>query len=389
MNKAFLQSLIGSTIIIALNIFVYVFLRADASESVYAEYSVYKRSLSLVAALSLLGLPTALARNTKINKDPSLGVLGFSILFSSILLFLLFILSTYVEAMTMPLSLWIYTFTLVVLTIIIARNRGLLLFGIANYLSVLSVSILVFSVWFHNTLESAFWSASIGHFLLILMAAYHFREDRLKLEFDKYKNYLQIGVTRLPGDFLFQAMFSIPLIYFSQFSQDSLSIGDFGFTIAVLAVVPQLLKPIGFVSLPYISQLLNDNNLDEKRALLLRLDIVAIICSVFVIIFTYLLVTLEISIINSFIDIFELLYRLRLSFLGLIYYVVYRSVIDGMFVLPMNTLSLVLSVVIMILSLFWFQNDIRGVSYSMNIGFVTLGILSFIWRITDLRRMNE
>ena len=152
----------------------------------------------------------------------------------------------------MPDSAWFYLSSVALCTISSSRFRGKLKFLEANFINASAPIVLTVSIMCSQGLDSAFGKATVIQLIIFVITLTRHDQNRINsaTTFQSIAPYLRIGIPRIPGDFLIQALFSIPLVLYSTSNASSSQIGDFGFVLALLGVVIQIANPIGFVYLP-------------------------------------------------------------------------------------------------------------------------------------------
>lgn len=375
MNKALLISTVCSLAVVIFNIAVYVFLREGGFADIYAEFTVYKRTIAVISALALLGLPTAIARNTPSETDSSIKIVFRALRWSTIVLAILWIASINWGGANyqLPIAAWPYLLSLVGCTISIARLRGKLQFVEANILvTALSLS-LALSIFLCDSLARAFALASCIQISLFLLSIRHFKKES-EVGDPTLNRYLGIGLPRLPGDFLFQALFSLPLLCLAKFETNPTLIGDFGFTIALFNMITQVAKPVSFVYLPFLSALQSDQDKDGIRTSLIQLYLGGLVFCLAIAFAPRLGETLPFF--SDFVEVLDFASDLTIASVGLGIYVMLRGVADSIYQLPMNTIVLSISFLVLCTFLFRSNNAVHGIVFAMNLAFSTLGLLT-------------
>ena len=373
----------------------------------FGQYNVIKRSVQVLSFVMLAGVGIALPRYIPIYRNsippkriaPLLSAsLLYIIIISLVAMFVCILFSTTMQniiigkcdnQMLMIIAI-AYAFILALAQYIFAYYRGIGCFkwynGTQLALQLLIIIPLVLLPML--TVDNVFVSWFI---ITILLVAYLFcREifgrgysDFLKTSLKPHLiTIFKYSSGRLVADLFQFSLAAFPLIYISNV-QGLQFTAYFSVGITFVTMITPLFSFMGIILLPYISQAIARNEMDEASRLIRRLSLLYVCAAIIIIIlllgltefFTALLFTREYLITTDITRI------MILSILPQAVYMLYRNTIDAVSVIPYNAIILGVCIIVMVIS-FQLSTDITQYSLAFLTTSTLQGLLSWlIWML--------
>src|SRR5579872_2007604 len=250
----------------------------------FAEYALARRTISILYPIVLLGLgvglpryvATAAGRGNEESKGRYLGAalccVGFSVLvclavinvFPKWLGYLFFGSREY-AFLLFPMSLVVAGTSLH--TLGYSYFRGTLNMRAANLLQLMNLGLLPLGVFllYGQSIQAALTALGVGS-IGIAASALLFTPWTAALESNRLqvKELLRFGIQRVPGDFIFMAMFALPATFVAH-DRGIRAAGFVAFGISMLNVIGSLFEPFGLILLPKAGSLLAAGRNRELR----------------------------------------------------------------------------------------------------------------------------
>ena len=351
----------AEAVVIASYLLSFRLVAAFAGTEGFGEYSLSRRTLSLLAPLAVLGADLGLARYVsyaeaeKSGKSPSFAAAALVLLavgVAAVSLVLLAFSTFWGDVFFGSAS---YTHLILALppllagaglhTITYGYLRGLNRIQEANVLMAINMGLLPLGaiLFLHGSVLSILeamglgWTAVAGLFLI-----------RLPLDFtgvrDRLRELARFGVPRMPGDFVALTLFAMPGILVAH-ATDIRVAGIVAFGVAAVSMIGSGLTPVSFVLLPLAARLLAVGKVRQLRSEVV--DVVGITLAA-TLVLVVLLEVFAAPIVNIYLgpDFKGGVDVLRLTLIGALpwaAYITLRSVIDARHVQPINARNLVIS----------------------------------------------
>lgn len=379
----------------------------------FGAYSLSRRMLAIIAPFSLLGMDLAITRYTAIAEErasresylltglllaisPGLVILLIGLLFRDSLSFLIFQNRAYT-------SLFVATLVLVVsysfYVVLYAHYRGMARMNRANMwqLAVVGVApvIIAWELSQSGNVSLIVLLLAISFFLASLPLGYYVRKILLQGPIPQLKSsareLLSYGVPRIPAGLTLAALLTLGPFLAPHVG----TLEDAGYLAAgqfVLLVMEGGLVAFGLVALPKVAQLAAEGQREFLRESIS--DIIAFFLHLGVFATLHILLWAdEVVLILLGPQYEKAIPLMRIILLALVPYLAYvllRSVVDAVEKKAINTLNLVLSFAVALISamtLVALGLSVKGLALATTIGFVTLGFLTlrYIWTTFQIR----
>ena len=183
---------------------------------------------------------------------------------------------------------------------------------------------------------------------------------------------------RLVADFFLFSLAAYPLIYISN-TLDLQQTAYYSVGITFVTMVTPLYSFMGIILLPYVSESIAKNNLQEADRFVNKLALFYFTSAIVIIAFFYVFIGLLTSIFfsNSYLITTDLSRIMILSVLPQTIYLLYRNPIDAISVIPYNTIILGVCLIVMVLS-FCISSTLTQLAWAYVAVSVLQGILSWI-----------
>lgn len=375
----------------------------------YGQYSIIKRSTSVLSFVMLSGMGIALPRylSTYITRQDNKSVKAT--LFASVLIVLIVSFCVILVCIWMKneigillvgshdkrlyLAAIIYAVSITFSSLLFAYYRGtnsFILFSISQItIQLIIAAVAVF--YGHNLLLILnIWAFTTLFYVLISLIV----ENQRKKFFRKnpitwHHNLLpqltilfKYGLPRLVGDFFLFSFGAFPLIVISQKS-DIASASFFAVGMMLVSIVTPFFSFSGMVLLPYVSSLIAENKFVLADKLINKLTLLYIGLSIAAIIFLWFGIDIVIKLFFSqeFLPSAGVSRILIITILSESIYLLLRNPIDAASHIPYNTFNLAISFVILII-LFYFSQTIEQYAISYLIVSILKACLSFFsWQV--------
>jgi O-antigen/teichoic acid export membrane protein len=338
----------------------------------FGEYSIARRSMSLLAFPMLQGLGTSIPRYVALSyrkkkpinaKQISYFVTGFLLLAPFIFLFSLisFLTPTIISKLFFGDSFYTYyTLPILLVTIGLCFNRvvygylrGLLSMKIANLFHLLSIGITPSLSIYLSSNKPAICILLMGLIWLtisIITTGFLFIRDKelLKdIKISQIKNNMRdlfvYGLPRIPGEFALFGLSALPTFIIAHKSGVE-EAGLFSFGIALMQLVGSLFSTVGIILLPHISRKRANNEWQEiKDCVKMALSYSIFTASIIVTAFQWLLPNIVLFWMgNEFLSAVSVSRWLLWGAIPYVIYSILRNPIDAITTYPYNSINIIL-----------------------------------------------
>lgn len=377
----------------------------------FGEYAVAKRAFSLLTFPLLVGLGISLPRYIALNATREKKYERQAFLFSGIAISILMLGLFAVLPLFFPSQFtWLFfgdnrhwEFSLPILftvaglyfqTLLYGYLRGEMRMAHANLLRCLTVIFvppvaLLFSG--HSASRGVLFtgfgwigvSLIFGVFILSEIELAHLTRENVWV---KIKELLSFGLPRVPGEFALFGLFSLPTLIIShQYGVEEA--GYFSFGISLLQMIGALFAAVGILLLPYISNLVTSESWEKINTVVRRIYVLSLSVSTLGVILLQILLPFGVRLLMGE-EFLQAVPQIRWVILGAIPYVSYvilRNPLDAIEKWPYNSLSLIITLVIL-LGLIMLNNVLFTPQFSIFFSLVILGLLTlYFWA----KRINQ
>ena len=369
----------GQIISIATLIITYRYISIEFGPNEFDLFNLSKRYISPVTVILALGFGVGIPKfiSSRSLNDEAIDdvthakqILFFSIKISALLsllfLVLIFFINTglsnifFGSAQEKNLIIFssLYAISLVFTGFISAYYRGLIESMKILYLTlIVSISQLT-SLFISGNLIEFYTYSSIINLLLSTSWLFIniFKEKNLtsKSNFSEKKSLIIYSLPRVPGDFSLEALLTIPVISTVYMFGSELG-SSISLSLTVITLIGSLLSPLGIIILPYTSRYFQKNKLelgllDHIKKLTKLLTILSLIATSFFIIFPAIPLAVITSSNFTFSDVTN--FRIiSFSIFPISIYYMLRGFNDGSYQRPVNSINLIISIFILLLSI--------------------------------------
>ena len=383
----------------------------------YMEYSLINKSASVITYFMILSLGIAIPRYISIyrmKKDTESEKNCFTaslliVLIATIITFTIFYLLKYelaififgknVKYIGYILPTLFFALQIGLSTLLYSYYRGIDDFFRYNITQcIYSVMMIVICILFDNLLRMI----NIMSFLGILYSLVHFVIIKKSYKSNKFidsneeksignemKKLCKYSIPRVPGEFILFSFVTIPLIIINKRIglQESVA---YSISIGIISSLSPFFRYIGMVLLPYTSKKAASNDLGSIKGKIKKLSIIYLIFSIISVIFVLIFTKFVIIVLYSreYLTYINIVRIMIFAIIPNSLYLLYRNPIDAVSKYPHNTINLLISFIIMI-AMIYFSNNTYMYGVSFVLGYLILGILSFItWKNICKKKKN-
>ncbi|MBI3502708.1 MAG: hypothetical protein HY063_13030 [Bacteroidetes bacterium] len=414
MKKDLLVTYVSEAITLAAGVGVYKLSALNFSEENFAVYALFRRVISFVQPVLLIGLAVALPRFISLSeeKDSTLKdsfafsgliILGLSFLFFAILsllykpdLSILFFGNESFQNLIIPLL--IYVLGILIHSYCYSFFRGKLKMMHANALQIINLGIVPLVSFFNNSVDKVILINGIllcsVSGIVLLFVLMNIRPNVLQL-LSCSRQLFFYGVQRVPGDISMAVLFLIPAsitTYFYGIKEG----GYVAFSITMINMLSTFYSPVSILILPHAGKLLASGNIELLKSYIMKILKWAVVSSLAIIIFLEIFIDTIIHYYlgSNYVD--SVSFSLRIILAGGIFMVIFvtmRGVIDAYYHRGINAVNQILALLAFcILSAagqFVFKTGYIFTLIAFVISISILGIFT-LWEITKIfRKMNS
>jgi O-antigen/teichoic acid export membrane protein len=389
-------------IVLSVTLLIYKLVASKLGVSDFTEYAIIKRTIALIIPVVFIGygvaIPRYIAYNiSKGNKDEAIKffISGSFLVIAITFLFVLihqvfagffsylYFGSKLYNTIIFPLNTMILGYVLHAL--VYAYLRGKRLFYSANIIQFMNMAVLpILSIYcFHNlTHVLLFNGLSV---LFVSLCCYAFIVIRNYHTFNLFshnKILLKYGLPRVLGDFALSGFFAFPAYIVTHF-YDIETGGYIAFALTLVSMVGSLYSPVSLILLPQVSSHFAQKNFMGIKRIFSIIVLFTALSSIAGITI-YLLFTSQILYLyfGDFNEILIIITQLTIiASFGYTLFITLRSIIDAVYVKPLNTMNIIICFIIFILSsvsILYFNNEVNTVLISFAFSMLLLGALSVI-----------
>jgi len=394
-----------------LSVLLYRICLVNFGDEDFSIFSIFRRNFSFLQPLLILGLGVGLPRyvslHLKDEKRISAYYTGTSVIILSVCLIANLVLLLFSDSFS-ELIYGDAKFSYLILPLILMLNgaliytisyslfRGKLNMSMANSMQLIFIGIIPFlSLMFCDSLYSALMCNGILWTLVALVGwIIGFISVGGKLEWNPsmMKELFFYGIYRLPGDLALGFFFLLPVIVVIHYTDDTLVGGYLAFGITLINLVGALFTPICIVLLAESGNMIAEKRYQELRGLAMKIMMLVFVIVIPGVIlfecFTEIILSLYLSKVNE-----QILFICRILFLSSIGYSLYialRSILDALFVQPINSFFVLISVFVFGLFCLYYNFYSQNLDYLL-FGFVIsvslLGILTIYKTFSSINKL--
>jgi O-antigen/teichoic acid export membrane protein len=369
----------------------------------YGEYSIIKKTASVLALVMIGGMGIALPRYLSICRIKKDKIEENKLFIASIIIIVLFSMIVFlcISLFQRPflkfifngdikyhyvLPLLLYSFALCISTYVFSFFRGkgnMLKFNTTQII----VQILLFAgclfVFMGLTFAFYLWSISIIFFSLFYLVK---EFTNIKKKYVKaikkitisVKQLLRYGIPRMIGDFLLFSFAALPLIAINN-KAGIVASGLFSSAVTINSMITPLFSFIGSILLQYTSENLAGENLKPMMIIINKLCLLYMSIAIVAVIMISCLTSFIIIIFydHSFLDAAPICSIVAWAIIPNAFYLLLRNPLDAISIFPYNTLNLFISFIILVIGMY-FASTIKEFSYSYLLSYIVLAILTLV-----------
>ncbi|MBI9037066.1 MAG: hypothetical protein JEY97_02960 [Bacteroidales bacterium] len=411
----YIITFITEFLLLCAGLLVYRFANVNFNNEGFAEYALFRRTLSFVQPILLLGLGVGLPRFVSIsesksnNREASTYFISATFILTSVLIIITPILLIFKQEFAWLLfgenkySNFIPPLLVLIIGICFhslaySYLRGKLLMLHANSLQIINLGfILTLSFFISNSIIEVIYFTGFGwmFFSLAFLIPFWFKAKGIKeLYIKKVRELLKYGIQRVPGDIGLAAMLTIPVLTTAHFSGIEAA-GYLAFGISLLNMAGAVFSPISLILLPQASALFANKQFGLLRQKTIKILIITLIVSgIGLIVFELFakgILEIYLSEINS-----SLIQTCMILISGCVGYCIYislRSVLDACYIKAINTKNLIIVILLYLIfetiNYLIFNNNITIHLVIISISFNLLGLLTLIEVFILFRKNNQ
>lgn len=390
LGKDFLVTLISQSAIIILALVLNKILSIMLGVEGYGQYSIIKRSSSVISFVMLGGMGIALPRfypfnMAKNDQRAAKSIIVATLIIVGLLIFVAFaILTVFSKQLSafvvgnnnIPLyfATFLYATSITVCSWLYAYYRGVnsfINFGISqvSILLIMTISSLIFG----KNLLQLLLTWSIFSFIYVFISL--LIEEKKKKIFERslkwkpdilpqFKTLLSYGMPRMVGDFFLFSLAAFPLLYINQKS-GLVASSYFATGVTLTAIITPFFSFMGMILLPQVSAAVAQEKLHVAENLIKKLMAFYAILSL---VFTFVLIIgmkwlILLFFSNDFLPAISVSKILALTILFESVYLLLRNPIDAVSHFPYNTVNLLISLTLLVM-LFIFCDTLNEYAYS-------------------------
>ena len=410
------------TVFTQVTILVCAFLTTKIVSSLYSvddfgQYNIIRRSASVISFTMLAGTGIALPRYLSIYENQgkyqkAINAVNSSIVFMLIMSIIVVLLGfLFRQNLTKALissdnillySLALfYSFGLSASSLLFAYYRGKNNFKFFSISQILMQLLLIISALCceKSSLINLFllWAGVTTLIALVFWCyenfKYRFIQFRI-IKFEELKKSITIisrySAPRLIGDFFLFSFSAFPLIYIGEY-EGLTNVAYFSVGFTLLHMITPLFSFLGVILLPYVSRSMANGTFSETSVAIKKLSILYLAVSILITLIFWVFMPLLINIFFSedYLVSTQLSRYLMLSLLPQSLYLLYRNPIDAASVVPYNTVVLVISFVIQVVT-FCFSKNIMDYAMGFVLSSFVQGVLSLmVWIYLKRKLLNN
>ena len=367
MKKDFMLTFLTQIIVLVSGLVVFKLAMTQFGDVGFSEFSIVKRNLTYLYALTFLGLGVGIPRYMAIETGIKSGnennvflsalfIMVFSLIIVGIILlffqgkisFLLFGDQNYTKFL-FPIFISIVGLSLG--SMAYSYYRGKMIFNTSNLLQIINMGFVPLTAFiFAKNIEEIFlYTGLIMSAISLIVLTNIFLSE--SFEFKKIQVFIPklftYGIQRLPADFGLASLIALPAI-FTAHTEGVVIAGYVAFSISLLSLSGQAVAPIGLIMLPKISHLLGEKNFSliqyYIKKLLVFSILVAIAGTAIYQLFAEQILSLYLGKVE--LDLISISKNIMWGALFYPFYVTMRSVVDAYYARAYNTISIFVSLAI-------------------------------------------
>jgi O-antigen/teichoic acid export membrane protein len=369
----------------------------------YGEYSIIKKTATVLALVMIGGMGIALPRYLSIyrtKKDEAnvnrffiasviVTVFFSAVVFLCIVLLQKPILSGMFNGDIKDYYLWpllLYSFSICISTFVFSFYRGLGNVVMFNVAQIIVQTLLFFGCLFSFvslTFVFYLWSVSV-----ILYSLYYLMRKFIDIKkgytrvvngiTGAVKQLLRYGASRMIGDFLLFSFAAFPLIMINH-KVGIVAAGLFSAAVTINTMITPLFSFVGSVLLQYTSENLARENLKPMVHIINKLCLlyiaIAVVAAVIITCLTSAIILIFFD--RTFLDAVPVCLIVVWAIIPNAFYLLLRNPLDALSVFPYNALNLLISFIVLAIGMY-FASTIEEFGYSYLLSYIIMAILSMI-----------
>lgn len=379
------------------NIFLYKIINKSYGEEELYLFTYYKRLLSFLAPISLMGMGVTLVRNITVNKEQAYSYTIVSLLITLLLpiclllfysfnpdsfRFVLFAGENY-DSIIYPII--INLTGLGFFSMVISFFRGYSEFIKASILSLIFVTLVPYILIFFNFDLILFLNLYGVILILTVLTSMFFLNPNFKMSNYKidFKSFIRESVSRVIGDLSYYFLLLAPSYFLLFFTKDLVMVSAISFCQVIINSTTILIKPISFIKLTKTAQMVNENDFVGVKKDFFKVTgftfLVFVIMSVLLIMCIDLVINLlyskSILVFSSDIKFFLLVTPFFATYVG------GRSFIDGLTHKPVMSYINLIGLLTFLLILFLYNGNsyFFVISFSFSFAFLIMDVIMFTY----------
>ncbi len=379
--KKYLSTFLTEFSVMILSILLYRVCLDNFGDEDFSVFSIYKRNFSFLQPLLMLGLGVGIPRYVALNFNDIKKINGFFsgatflILFVCLISsFILFLFSNQISSIVFGSEEYSYLVTPLILmmngvlfyNISYSLFRGRLQMGIANFMQFVFLGIVpIISLLISDSLETALYVNGILWCILSIIGwviGFISLGGKFGIERIQIKELFLYGLYRLPGDIGLGFFFLLPVLVIVHLTGDTIVGGYVAFGITLINMVGSLFTPICVVLLAQAGNLIADKNFDTLKSITIKISrlVLGLVISGIIVFEIFTPLILEIYLGQSNESLVLVCRIIFLSSLGYGLYIALRSILDAIFVQPVNSIYILISLIVFSVICFYSVNFSTG-----------------------------
>ncbi len=401
-------------LLLCAGLLVYRFAKTNFNNEGFVEYALFRRTLSFVQPILIIGLGVGLPRYVSISESKSnrreagTYLISATLILTSVLIIVLPIILIFKQEFA-----WLFfggyeysKFIQPLLVLIIgicfhslaySYLRGKLFMLHANSLQIINLGLILISSFFIcKSIIEVIYFTGFGWLIFSIIFLFPFWRKAngiRKLYVEKIRELLKYGIQRVPGDIGLAAMLTVPVITTAHFSGIEAA-GYLAFGISLLNMSGAVFSPISLILLPQSSALFANKQYGLLKQRAIKVLIVTIIISALGLIVFELFANeiLEIYLTDVSPSLMQTCMILISGCVGYCIYISLRSVLDACYIKAVNTKNLIIVILLYVIletiNYFVFSNNIKVHLVIISISFNFLGLLTLLEVFILFRKNN-
>ncbi len=377
----------------------------------FSEYTIFRRTISLIVPLMMIGLGVAIPRFVSLhNSESSFFNAGLiwvliagGIIFVVLTIFQFYFADVFFgdrKFNDVVVAIGVLLPFMGVHAIIYGFLRGKMNALQANLAQLLNVGIIpIVVLFFSSSVVEIIYLNVIGLFLSCLVfSVLIIRQYEVQFSYTKFradsKTLLTYGLPRVLGDFALLVLLSLPTYIYLRIDKDLLVAGDIAYGITLLNISAAAFSPLSIVLLPEITTFIANKRDDLIKRRFKHFVLAAVVLTIFGYGIYYLFTDFILSILlgNAYHpSIKETSLVILLGCFGYGLYIILRSFLDAIHVKAKNSINLIIVLVVYVILIFIMylsEAHLNAYLYCFAASLTLLGLLTLVQTYRAINRLK-